>query len=128
MKPPVESEPVVAPDGLRLLRTILTDVRLVLAAMVAVFLGGYAALAQVQGVAERTARVEVQAIDASVKAMQERIETHESQSAHTHVMLQTEVQGMKVEVQQTRSEVEGLRRDLRQLFPTLPRSTDGGTP
>ena len=117
-----------APDGLRLLRTILTDVRLLLAAMVAVFLGGYAALAQVQGVAERTARVEVQAHDASVVSMQKRLETHESQSAHTHTMLQTEVQGLKVDVQQTHAEVEGLRRDLRQLFPTLPRSIDGGVP
>jgi hypothetical protein len=122
------SETTPAPDGLKILRSILTDVRLVLAAVVAIFLGGFAALAQIQGVAEKTAKMEVQAVDASVKTLQARGDAHESQSGHVHQMLQQDVSSLKAEVTQTRTEVEGLRRDLRFLFPTLPRSIDGGAP
>lgn len=124
---PDTTPPPAPPDGLKILRSILTDVRLVLALLVAVFLGGFTALAQIQTVAEKTAKSEVEAVDASVKTLQARLATHEDQSGHTHQMLQRDVVELKDSVTQTRSEVEGLRRDLRLLFPTLPPvSRDGG--
>lgn len=124
---PDTTPPPAPPDGLKILRSILTDVRLVLALLVAVFLGGFTALAQIQTVAEKTAKSEVEAVDASVKTLQVRLTTHEDQSGHTHQMLQRDVVELKDSVTQTRSEVEGLRRDLRLLFPTLPPvSRDGG--
>lgn len=126
MTPPETTPPPAPPDGLKILRSILTDVRLVIALLVAVFLGGFTALAQIQDVAEKTATKQVEAVDASVKTLQTRMETHETQSGHTHQMLQRDVVELKDSVSQTRSEVEGLRRDLRLLFPTLPPVRDGG--
>lgn len=99
-----------------------------LAGLVVVFVGGFSAMAQIQTVAEKTAKAEVGAVDASVRTLQVRLTTHEDQSGHTHQMLQRDVMELKDSVTQTRSEVEGLRRDLRLLFPTLPPvvSRDGG--
>lgn len=113
------------------LRTIVFDSRLILAAIAALAGTGWVALAQVQTTAEREAHKVADPVDASVVTLKERLATHEQQSQLTHRLLSDEVVELKDETRQTRAQVEGLREDLRRLFPALPPlppARDGGTP
>lgn len=114
----------------RALAVLITDVRLVLVAVVGIFASGFVAYAQVETVARNTASATTSTLDASVGALKARIEEHEKASSLTHSLISTEVLGLKAETAKTRAEVEGLRDDLRRLFPALPPRTqhDGGLP
>lgn len=125
--PPPSPPPPSQPGLGDLVRTVLTDVRILIGAVVALFLAGAAAFAQVQTIADRTVRQETASLDASLKVQAQALVAHQTTSDATHRLLTDEVAGLKIEVRETRSEVEGLRRDLRRLFPSLP-PMDGGTP
>lgn len=111
------------------LRTIVIDSRIILGGIAALAVTGWVALAQVQTTAEREARKVADPVDASVVTLKDRLATHEQQSQLTHRLLSDEVVELKDETRQTRAQVEGLREDLRRLFPALPPvPKDGGTP
>lgn len=124
-----EQQPTASDLIFSKLKTLVTDVRLLLVAIVGLFLTGVTALAQVQTVARAEAKQTVAGLDASVDALKARLESHEQASQLTHRLLSDEVVELKDETKQTRQQVEGLREDLRRLFPSLPPvARDGGAP
>jgi hypothetical protein len=100
------------------MKTLITDVRVVGAAVFLLFGGGWLALAKVQDSATEVARREIGSIDTRLRAVEQRLEADASVTNFRFDQLQ-------VEVRETRVETKGLREDLRQLFPLL-RKADGG--
>lgn len=112
----------------KILTTILTDVRLVLGSVAILFAGGFVAYAQVERVASAAATQQTAGLDASVRQAEQALAAHAAAADHVHEQLRDEVVDLRTDVRDTKREVEGLRRDLRLLFPSLPRASDGGTP
>lgn len=98
------------------MKTLITDVRVVGAAIFVLFGGGWLALAKVQDSAADVAKREIGSIDTRLRAVEQRLEADASVTNHRFDQLQ-------LEVRETRAETKGLRDDLRQLFPRLK---DGG--
>lgn len=128
MTPTNTEPPTPIPAPPKILTTILTDVRLVLGSVAILFAGGFVAYAQVERVASTVATQQTAGLDASVRAQEQALASHAAAADHVHEALRTEVVELRSDVRETRHEVEGLRRDLRLLFPALPRAPDGGTP
>lgn len=112
----------------KILTTILTDVRLVLGSVAILFAGGFVAYAQVERVASAAATQQTAGLDASVRQAEQALAAHAAAADHVHEQLRDKVVDLRTDVRDTKREVEGLRRDLRLLFPSLPRASDGGTP
>lgn len=110
----------------RALATILADVRLLMVAVVGLFGSGFYAYAQVREVAQSTATQTTAGLDASVGVLTTRLAAHEAASLYTHDEIREELKDLRADTRATRAEVEGLRADLRRLFPALP-SVDAGS-
>ena len=111
---PVETKET--PDLFEAVKTLITDLRVVGVVMVALFGGGWVALAKVQDSATETAKREIGSIDTRLRAVEQRMEADASITNHRLDQLQQEVREGK-------AETRGLREDLRTLFPRLK---DGG--
>lgn len=122
------NEPPQMPPPPKILTTILADVRLVLGSVVILFAGGFVAYAQVERVATGAATQTTAGLDASVRQTEQALAAHAAAADHVHEQLRDEVVDLRGDVRDTKREVEGLRRDLRLLFPALPRTSDGGSP
>lgn len=114
-----------------LVSTVLTDVRWILVGIAGIFGLGFAAYGQVQTLAKTEAQRESHAIvdklDASVKSTGDRLEAHILDSKLVHDRVVRVAEGAAEESRATRKEVEGLREDLRRIFPALPPvQRDGG--
>lgn len=127
MADPIDPTPQI-PAPPKILTTILTDVRLVLGSVAILFAGGFVAYAQVERVATGAATQQTAGLDASVRQAEQALAAHAAAADHVHEQLRDEVVDLRTDVRDTKREVEGLRRDLRLLFPALPRAADGGTP
>ena len=118
------SDAAPEPGGITTLaKTILTDVRLVLVALVAIFGSGWVALDQVEGKATAAAQRELQRFDSRLTTLEDRQQADASTTAHRFELLQGEIRDVKANVDDARTETRLLRNDLRQLFPRLK---DGG--
>lgn len=98
------------------LKTLILDVRVLLVAVVALFGGGWVALAQVDDRASSVAESKLRSYETRLTAVEERQAADASITNHRLDELQNEVR-------EGAAETRALRKDLRELFPRL---RDGG--
>lgn len=98
------------------LKTLILDVRVLLVAVVALFGGGWVALAQVDNRASSVAEGKLRSYETRLTAVEERQAADASITNHRLDELQNEVR-------EGAAETRALRKDLRELFPRL---RDGG--